>query len=1261
MISDTFTTNNLKKFNKGGSLGDPNADSSRDIIDKLNYNFARVISTNGSFVGAGLRWTEGILNLAAKDNHILLGNTEYPLSSEFSISSDNKFSINQISGSKLSGSIDPTKLALEDNEIIVGSSVSRGKPISLNTLQFLVKDNKLSIKSITADAIANLKIPAANLSLGNRQIPIGESDTTPAPYTLGSEFKLIDNIVKIELDLKVKASEFLISDLSKNSTAKFLTKSTKPDNTDYLTWESADNYINNLVDIRVANKDSKNTIYVNPTTGTDDLNNPGTSNLSPFKTIQRALVQVVRNSYVLGVGTAGADLYEKASVYLAPGDYYVDNRIGEPTQVLTASPQDLILNNLLWQFNSEEGGIILPRGCSLIGDDLRKVNIIPIFIPNATQERSCIFKLTGGNYISQQTYRDNPLAQRTHAKLDCFRFASKSDLSLYYSKIFNTFAAIDNYSQIGGANLELRLEETQIVAQTDNPNLVDLNNFSTTNSVASASPYIFNVSLRSKFGLCGALIDGNAVSGLKSIVASQFTNVSLQVDPLAYTADPTDILESKKYIEKDRHYAFKIINNAYAQLVSCFAIGNALHYAAESGGEISITNSCSNFGGISLYADKYALQPLPQDTGFSILRILPPQVIEPNVKEFVVGTLDAANVTNNKIAAEVFEVDPIKFYPDTYIWVRVPNPSLPGKLLDLKARLININGSTLAIGGDPGLYVTPGTDSQTENSIYNYLNCLGSYEFKSTWFDPLFPPIGGEPVARTNEIQIRKRLLQNSSLFVKRIVENRTEEERNYHLIVSIPPNSRPPTVNYILNKSQFKAVNRAYFVAAVKEVPPEDLTGDEECCTVSGSIYQITVLRANRPEELSTLGALGVRVPDLIEDLTLREDYKNTLANLDPNAYPASRIITISADQNSITYKSVKRLCEDLGLSATQINTVLTPTSKGNLPHRYRILPQVPGVITNSSTAFDLLKPSLIRCSGHTWEWVGYRNYTTALPNLQIKSLPETIRLTSMQTALNGGRIYATGMDELGNLYQGRSVISLSTGKESKIRFDGVQQIESNSKTTASSFANLDVSDTLRASNANISNFTVGNLIFKSNSAFKVLTASGNLDLTETNCPAGIKARPATGTQEAVYGLVRKPTPAELTSFTGNGYLTPGDLVPLKERVDKLVTNPAESYVVFPNGLKIYCGEKTIEAVGNPIIVNFPTADPANLDGFPGFTQPPNVQLTLFGTFGGINESTVQITALTKDSFNCSGKDFGGAGGPLQVGWKIMWFAMGF
>ena len=68
-------------------------------------------------------------------------------------------------------------------------------------------------------------------------------------------------------------------------------------------------------------------LYVNPSDldSTDAIENQGNSLTTPFKTIQRALVEAARFSYLKGNNN---DTVEKTTILLYPGEHIVDNRPG---------------------------------------------------------------------------------------------------------------------------------------------------------------------------------------------------------------------------------------------------------------------------------------------------------------------------------------------------------------------------------------------------------------------------------------------------------------------------------------------------------------------------------------------------------------------------------------------------------------------------------------------------------------------------------------------------------------------------------------------------------------------------------------------------------------------------------------------------------------------------------------------------------------------------------------------------------------------
>ena len=514
-------------------------------------------------------------------------------------------------------------------------------------------------------------------------------------------------------------------------------------------------------------------IYVDPNSldSTDSIENQGNSLTRPFKTIQRALIEASRFSYQRGLNN---DRFGKTTILLYPGDHIVDNRPGwipdgssnfrlrngSTSNNFTAwdltSNFDLsTADNVLYKLNSIHGGVIIPRGTSIVGLDLRKTKIRPKYVPNPVNdniERSSIFRVTGGCYLWQFSlfdadpngqcyldYTDNLFVPNfSHHKLTCFEYADgvndvnindtfqtystdRTDLDMYYEKVGLVYGQssgraiepdypsssidiqpkIDEYRIVGstGASVGIssiisgngvtpskiitvtttsgvsgldvdtpfrisgiiaegyngqfvvteKLSDTVIKYQVQNAPLVAFPSSTgstlslTSDTVTSASPYIFNLSLRSVYGMCGVLADGDKASGFKSMVIAQFTGIGLQKDDNAFvlynsstgTYDDTTvpgnetISTNSRAIFKPtyRNFHIKAINDAFVQNVSIFAIGYAEHFAVESGGDFSVTNSNSNFGAKALVASGFRRNAFPQDDLGYITHIIPPKEI----------------------------------------------------------------------------------------------------------------------------------------------------------------------------------------------------------------------------------------------------------------------------------------------------------------------------------------------------------------------------------------------------------------------------------------------------------------------------------------------------------------------------------------------------------------------------------------------------------------------------------------------------------
>ena len=264
-------------------------------------------------------------------------------------------------------------------------------------------------------------------------------------------------------------------------------------------------------------------IYVNPDDfdASDAIDNRGNSALRPFKSLQRAFLEVARFSYRVGLSN---DEFDAFSIMLYPAEYNIDNRPGEVLYtnvppIDSNSNLDLTsANNVLYKYNSTEGGVIVPRGCSVVGMDLRRTKIRPMYVPYPTTyaakginteeqvpHSTAIFKVTGGTYFWQFSFFDGieegvyfkPDSVETiapkysHHKLTCFEFADglnplsslisggsvpnadysavpnileRTDLDIYYQKVSKAFATIpDTSGDPDTDQIQARVEENRIV------------------------------------------------------------------------------------------------------------------------------------------------------------------------------------------------------------------------------------------------------------------------------------------------------------------------------------------------------------------------------------------------------------------------------------------------------------------------------------------------------------------------------------------------------------------------------------------------------------------------------------------------------------------------------------------------------------------------------------------------------------------------------------------------------------------------------
>jgi hypothetical protein len=82
---------------------------------------------------------------------------------------------------------------------------------------------------------------------------------------------------------------------------------------------------------------------------------------------------------------------------------------------------------------------------------------------------------------------------------------------------------------------------------------------------------------------------------------------------------------------------------------------------------------------------------------------------------------------------------------------------------------------------------------------------------------------------------------------------------------------------------------------------------------------------------------------------------------------------------------------------------------------------------------AVEFRRPSYVRASGHTFEYLGFGpgNYSTGLPQVQVRSLSEKEEYLSQAQERDCGIVVYTGMNNDGDFFIGNKKINSATGKE--------------------------------------------------------------------------------------------------------------------------------------------------------------------------------------------------------------------------------------
>jgi hypothetical protein len=913
-------------------------------------------------------------------------------------------------------------------------------------------------------------------------------------------------------------------------------------------------------------------IYVNPDDfdASDAYDNRGNSALRPFKTLQRAFLEVARFSYRVGLSN---DEFDAFSIYLYPSEYVIDNRPGlsDYNQIQPFNENtnfDLTsAANELYKFNSSTGGVIVPRGCSVVGSDLRRTKIVPKYVPYPTVQgslgitaaneplESAIFKLTGGCYFWQMSffdgdstgvyYRDD-LSQIapnfSHHKLTCYEFADIPDLELYYQKISKGYAVIPDTSGVPAQDqMQARVEENRIVGPisdefavsqiirngqtataftvdelgnpknhgfsvgvavnisgvtgpTDQDALLYNGSFLVTSAqgnqftyqmsaepsgnalgnnilvkveidtVDSASPYVFNNSLRSVWGINGMHADGAKATGFKSMVVAQFTGISLQKDDRAFVLynQSTGAYEAQaagsgahinglaKYRKGWRHRHIMASNDAFIQVVSVFAVGFGDHFFADSGGDLSITNSNSNFGNTSLRSKGFKAAAFTKDKAGQITHVIPPKSLD-----------DVAEISINWITVDITKTrsvaDPTKLFLYGYtvetgrppakvqgytVGARRDDVNTPDRLYVLliasgasepTTHYAEINPSGKSVTGTrAGDDESPIKWDSSNNQWYLQVDGNANTIYTTLQANSLYQNLGFTPTT-----------------FIRRVPDARNLVDRVYRYRYVLDkdafPVPREPITGFVIqprsSETNSPAYTKTYYIYAV-----ETQTVFER--GVTDGVYYLTLLNASVSPSTSNFNDFAFSQATV--DLYPAFDRDNPVADPSAAVSIASNetlgVVTTTDGASPTPAEDTERsitketsqffLLEaenNLGYNTTSnvLNGISVTSRLGDAEER-KIALKLNADNSVQPLLCELRRYSILRASGHTFEYLGFGpgNYSTAFPSTQVEVLtPAAVRLSqSLKEA--AGVAYYSGVNSDGELFVGNQVINPVTGQ---------------------------------------------------------------------------------------------------------------------------------------------------------------------------------------------------------------------------------------
>ena len=856
---------------------------------------------------------------------------------------------------------------------------------------------------------------------------------------------------------------------------------------------------------------------------------------APFKTINRAVIEaaiITSKNWYISDPLAHVDC---VCIVLAPGLHIAYNNPASEGSTVTAWTDGFEPTaSQLIGFNPAEGGILLPRGASIVSEfgDLRHTIIRPDYVPSGDVDetptyasgvatyalRRQIFKTTGGGYAYGLTLMDKLSLASTHHLLAGFGHATKAELDAFYAKVFTACGTGGNLSQ---ALLAARGTEYTIAAPVSGTPT------QAWDSTASASFYIFQCSVRSNYGMGRLWVDGAKVDGFKSFVMANYTGVSLQkgiseqgdmrcwqkysggswvavssyADYIAQTPDNIRMHPARRSI------GVGAINEGFVQKVSIFDIGEGAQSFVDTGGEIDSNNGNSSFGGCAGLARGYRKAAFPSDKSWQISAVRVPLSVQAetgNIQRIYLGTISAITSTTITLTTSL-----APYGSSTSV------PSLVGE-----------QGYTLPSASYLWIENPQGTDWRALSTASAWSSTVPArLNITAAATDPSGVAIGNGGNGISLAIGCR--------VYIRRLTDIRTPAERRLSFKLSNTTAVRTPSASYVLQTNTASAaisrelsstelllvtstgVGDALSAGVLKTAEVTLRRGGTAVNYANATTYKAgsVVLYANKhyinSKELTTANAvpdptlwqetyvhmestyapednLNNEAPIIIFDLDTDGAAETTTCGINWSTVWTASAAIYNQYRAGTDYLGAHLLLTSLGYTASDAHNALIPrleasrnrnpaltTSPSTTLALSNVAPTGGAAVSASNWPVEFRRPSTLWMGAHRWFGSGLGNYSKAVP-AAAQDMSAQNKFTYYFTSQGGGRVIPQGAQEDGLLVSPRGLEDTTTGQTLTVENIGAGDINTSQSDTVT---NLTVTSALNVTGAatfsGLTNFT--------------------------------------------------------------------------------------------------------------------------------------------------------------------------------------------